>query len=149
MRELLIGIVIALICSSCVAQGVGEANPANIGGLGLPGPSGSFGAPPGHGQGNIIAQPVSVNKPPIFIVIPLFRASPQLIGYALGADDEIWDEGGGSGGGSSGGYGGSSSGSGNGSSSRGGGSSRGGSSRSGGGSRGGGSSRGGQSRSGY
>jgi hypothetical protein len=119
----------------------------------MPTPGSTFGRPPGQGgaAGATTGTPVQA-KAVSFIIIPLLRASPQLIGYAVQADDEIWDQGAGGGGGGGGGgsnygssgRGGSSSGYGGSSSNRGGSSSnRGGSSSNRGSSRG--SSRGGSS----
>jgi hypothetical protein len=83
-------------------------------------------------QGSNQLRPATFN----YIIIPLFHMSPEVIGYALGVDDVIWDDmsgagtgggNGGYGGGNSGGYGSGDSGYGNSGygSDRGGGSSRG------------------------
>jgi hypothetical protein len=77
--------------------GRGGANPGGVAGLGQPGPAGAFGSPPGRGGQQQAAQAAATTvKAPTYIVIPLFRASPQLIGQCIGEDDEIWDQSGGS-----------------------------------------------------
>lgn len=84
----------------------GMAGPATVPGLGLPAPTSPFGTPPGRGTAPTRATTAmgEVSRPLNFIVIPLMRASPETVGYAIQADDFIYDEGGGMGGG--GGYGG-------------------------------------------
>lgn len=72
--------------------------------LGQPGQSTTFGAPPGRGVAQ--ATPEAVVTPPInWLIIPLYHASPETLAYALGADNVIYDNGGGGGYGG-GGYGG-------------------------------------------
>jgi hypothetical protein len=90
----------------------GGPNPAGIGDLGAPGGVGGFGAPPGRGQQQptqTAQQGAAVTRQLSFVVIPIFRASPSVLGQAIGFDSEIWDDssgGGGGGGGGNSGYGG-------------------------------------------
>lgn len=93
--------------------GMGRPNPMSTTGIGQPGPTGGFGTPPGRGTRTTTATTATQQQQRArhFIVIPILRGSPETIGYALEADDVIYDEGGGGGGGgygSSSGYGGSS-----------------------------------------
>lgn len=88
----------------------GPADPTAIPGQVQPAPSSPFGTPPGRGAAPARApvDTAEVTRPLNFIVIPLIRGNPETIGYAIQADDIIYDEGaGGMGGmGGVGGYGG-------------------------------------------
>lgn len=86
--------------------GFGGANPAVAGDLGAPGGIGGFGAPPGRGQQGGTQLPgqqsglgLTTTRQLSFVVLPIFYASPSVLGQALGFDAEIWDDGGSGGGG--------------------------------------------------
>ena len=80
--------------------GFGGPGATGIPGMQLPGPTSGFGTPPGRGgtpttglmtQGMTTGTLTPEQRPMHFIVIPLFRASPETIGYAIQADDVIYD----------------------------------------------------------
>lgn len=86
MPRLLSIVTLMFLLVLVVSEGSCAPDPTSVVGLGSPDPSFRFWAAP-------IGGTFSPRMPMTFIVIPLLRASPQTIGYALGADDEIWDEG--------------------------------------------------------
>lgn len=93
MRTLMCVAVMALLVSAAFAQQVGP-----------------FGSPPGTPTQALTTAPAPAQGTTLtWVVIPLYHASAQLVGYAVRADDEIWDEpmsyGYGSGGRGSSGYG--------------------------------------------
>ncbi len=72
----------------------GGANPAGVPGAPMPGPGATFGAPPGRGgPGAGLNQPQATTGQVArtYTVIPLLRAGPYTVGYALGANDYIYD----------------------------------------------------------